>query len=47
MTDWQGPFVGMQGLLEACASVGAAAGLIAAAAAWTLRRRSAEQREYR
>jgi hypothetical protein len=47
MTDWQGPFAGMQGLLEACASVGVIAGLVAAAAAWTLRRRSAEQRELR
>jgi hypothetical protein len=45
MTDWQGPFTGLQALLEACASVGAVAGVLAAAAAWTLRRRSAEQRE--
>lgn len=45
MTEWQGPFAGLQGLLEACASVGAVAGVLAAAAAWSLRRRSAEQRE--
>ena len=45
MTDWDGPFAGMQGLLEACASVGAVAGLLAAAAAWTMRRRSVDQRE--
>ena len=42
MTDWQGPFAGMQGLLEACASVGVIAGLVAAATAWELRRRSTE-----
>jgi hypothetical protein len=45
MTDWQGPFTGLQGLLEACASVGAVAGLIAAVAGWTLRRRSVGERD--
>jgi hypothetical protein len=45
MTDWQGPFTGMQELLEACASVGVVAGVVAAVAAWALRRRSVRQRE--
>jgi uncharacterized protein (TIGR03382 family) len=45
MTEWQGPFAGMQELLEACASVGVLAGVVAAVAAWVLRRRSVQQRE--
>jgi membrane associated rhomboid family serine protease len=44
MTEWQGPFVGLQELLVGCASVGAIAGLAGAAvAAWTMRRRWAER----
>lgn len=44
MTDWQGPFTGMQGLLEACAYAGVAAGVASGIAAWWLHRRSAEER---
>jgi len=44
MTSWQGPFVGLQGLLEGCWYVGAAAGVVAAFAAWRLHRRSVEER---
>ena len=47
MTEWQGPFTGVQGLLEGCVYVGVAAGVVAAGAAWVLRRRSAAERRAR
>jgi hypothetical protein len=47
MTEWQGPFDGMQGLLEGCVYVGVVAGVAAGAAAWLLHRRAAEERELR
>ena len=47
MTEWQGPFTGMQELLEGCVYVGVVAGAVAAAAGWVLHRRSARERRPR
>ena len=44
MTDWQGPFVGMQGLLEGSGYAGAAAGVVSAIAGWVLHRRAVAER---
>jgi hypothetical protein len=45
MTEWQGPFVGMQELLAGCGYVGVIAGMVSAAVAWRLHRRSVRERQ--
>jgi len=47
MTEWQGPFTGMQELLEGCVYIGVVAGVVAVGAAWVLRRRSMQDRRSR
>jgi hypothetical protein len=44
--EWQGPFAGLEGLLEVWAWSAVVTGcLVAVAAAWVVRRRSADRRE--
>ncbi|WP_369137229.1 hypothetical protein [Modestobacter versicolor] len=47
MSEWQGPFTGMEALLEGCVYVGVVAGVVATVAGWVLHRRSVRGRRLR